>query len=134
MLNRKPNAKSINIRILPDTYNTLMQKKVIAIFGATGAQGGGLARAILNDPNGEFSVRAITRNPDSDKAKALAKLGAEVVAGNIDDIASVKRAFSGAYGAFCVTFFWDHFSAERETAEAKSMAEAASEAGLKHVI
>ena len=112
----------------------MSQKKVIVVFGATGAQGGGLARAILNDPNTEFSVRAVTRNPDSDKAKALAKQGAEVVAGNIDDPESMKRILSGAYGAFFVTFFWDHFSAEKETAEAKNMAAAAKEAGLKHVI
>jgi uncharacterized protein YbjT (DUF2867 family) len=111
-----------------------MQKKVIVIFGATGAQGGGLARAILNDPNSEFSVRAITRNQNSDKAKELAKSGAEVVEGNIDDIGSMKRALQDAYGAYFVTFFWDHFSAERETAEAKNMAQAAREAGLKHII
>jgi uncharacterized protein YbjT (DUF2867 family) len=111
-----------------------MQKKVIVIFGATGAQGGGLARAILNDPNSEFSVRAVTRNQNSEKAKQLAQSGAEVVEGNIDDIGSMKRALQDAYGAFFVTFFWDHFSAERETAEAKNMAEAAKEAGLKHII
>jgi uncharacterized protein YbjT (DUF2867 family) len=111
-----------------------MQKKVIVIFGATGAQGGGLARAILNDRNSEFSVRAVTRNQNSEKAKQLAQSGAEVVEGNIDDIGSMKRALQDAYGAFFVTFFWDHFSAERETAEAKNMAEAAKEAGLKHII
>lgn len=111
-----------------------MQKKVIAIFGATGAQGGGVARAILNDPDSEFSVRAVTRNADSEKAKELAKMGAEVVTGNIDDVDSMKRILEGAYGAFFVTFFWDHFSAEKETAEAKSMASVAKEAGLKHVI
>lgn len=112
----------------------MAQKKVIVVFGATGAQGGGLARAILNDPNSEFSVRAVTRNPESDKAKELAKRGAEVVAGDIDDVESMKRALNGAYGAFFVTFFWDHFSAEKETNEAKNMAAAAKDAGLKHVI
>src|SRR5687767_1486406 len=111
----------------------MAQKKVIVVFGATGAQGGGLARAILNDSNSEFSVRAVTRNPESDKAKELAKRGAEVVAGNIDDMESIKRALNGAYGAFFVTFFWDHFSAEKETNEAKNMAAAAKDAGLKHV-
>jgi uncharacterized protein YbjT (DUF2867 family) len=112
----------------------MSDKKVIVVFGATGAQGGGLAHAILNDKDSEFSVRAVTRNPDSDKAKALAKLGAEVVAANIDDAESMKRALKDAYGAYFVTFFWDHFSAERETAEAKNMALAAKDAGLKHVI
>lgn len=112
----------------------MSEKKIIAILGATGAQGGGLARAILNDPSGGFAVRALTRDVNSDKAKALAKLGAEVVAADVDDIESLKRAFAGAYGAYCVTFFWDHFSPEKEMAEAKAMAEAAKDAGLKHVI
>jgi uncharacterized protein YbjT (DUF2867 family) len=111
-----------------------MGKKVIAVVGATGAQGGGLARAILNNAAGDFMVRALTRNPASDKAKALAALGAEVVETDIDDVESLKRAFSGAYGAFCVTFFWDHFSPAREGAQAKNMAAAAADAKLQHVI
>ena len=112
----------------------MTQKKIITVFGATGAQGGGLARAILNDSNSEFAVRAVTRDPNSDKAQALAALGAEVVAGNVDDPESLKRVLSGAYGAYFVTFFWDHFSPEKETAEVKQLADAAREAGLKHVI
>jgi uncharacterized protein YbjT (DUF2867 family) len=111
-----------------------MAKKIIAVFGATGAQGGGLARAILNDKNSEFAVRAITRDTNSDKAKALAAMGAEVVAADIDDPKSMQKALEDAYGAYFVTFFWAHFSAEKETAEAKNMAEAAKLAGLKHVI
>ena len=109
-------------------------KKVIAVLGATGAQGGGLVRAILEDPQGGFVVRAITRDAGSEKAKALAALGAEVVAANVDDAASLERAFAGAYGAFCVTFFWDHFSPEKELAQAAAMARAAKQAGLAHVI
>ena len=112
----------------------MADKKIIAVFGATGAQGGGLARAILNDKNSEFSVRAITRDANSDKAKELEKLGAEVVTADIDDPASMKKALAGAYGAYFVTFFWSHYSAEKETEEAKNMAAAAKEAGLKHVI
>jgi len=109
-------------------------KKVIAVVGATGAQGGGLVRAILNDKSGEFAARAITRDVSAPKAKELAQLGAEVVAGDVDDVDSLKRAFSGAYGVFCVTFFWNHFSAEKEIAEARNMAEAARTAGVQHVI
>ena len=111
-----------------------MAKKVIVVFGATGAQGGGLAQAILDDQNSEFSVRAVTRDPNSDKAKALAAKGAEIVTADIDDKASIVKALEGAYGAFFVTFFWAHFSPEKEYNEAKNMAEAAKEAGLKHVI
>lgn len=109
-------------------------KKIIAITGATGAQGGGLARAILNDSNSEFTVRALTRNPDSDKAKALADAGAEVVKADIDDYESLRKALDGAYGAYFVTFFWDHFSPEKEKEEVKRMAKAAKETGLQHVI
>ncbi len=112
-----------------------MQKKpVVAIAGATGAQGGGLARAILSDPQSPFAVRALTRNPASAEARALAQLGAEVVAADVDDPDSVARAFIGAYAAYCVTFFWHHFSPERELAQASAMAHAAKKAGLKHVI
>lgn len=111
-----------------------MSKKTIVVFGATGAQGGGLAHAILNDANSEFTVRAITRDVNSDKAKKLAAMGAEVLVGDVDDAVSVQNAMKGAYGAFCVTFFWAHFSPEKEMAEAKVMAEAAKSAGLKHVI
>jgi uncharacterized protein YbjT (DUF2867 family) len=110
------------------------QKKIIAVMGATGAQGGGLVRAILADKDGPFRVRAITRNADSEKSKALARAGAEVVAADVDDPKSLERAFAGAYGAFCVTFFWEHFSPERETAQAKAMADAAKRARLQHVI
>jgi uncharacterized protein YbjT (DUF2867 family) len=109
-------------------------KKIITVFGATGAQGGGLVRAILNDKNGEFAVRAVTRDINSDKAKELASLGAEVVAGDVDDPASVEKALEGAYGAYFVTFFWNHFSPEKEVAEAKTFANAAKKAGLKHAI
>jgi uncharacterized protein YbjT (DUF2867 family) len=108
--------------------------KIITVFGATGAQGGGLAHAILNDKNSEFAVRAVTRDPNSDKAKKLAEMGAEVVAADVDDKQSMVKALQGAYGAYFVTFFWAHFSAEKELAEAKSMAEAAKEANLQHVI
>jgi uncharacterized protein YbjT (DUF2867 family) len=112
----------------------MAEKKIIAITGATGAQGGSLARAILADQNSEFAVRAITRDKNSDKAKALASQGAEVVEANLDDKASLVRAFTGAYGAFCVTNFWEHFSPEKEIQQAKNLAEAAKEAGVKHTI
>ena len=112
----------------------MAEKKIIVVFGATGAQGGGLARAILRDSQGGFAVRAITRHAEGDKARELARLGADLVSADIDDSESMKRAFEGAYGAYCVTFFWAHFSPEKEMAEARSMAEAAKAAGLKHLI
>ena len=112
----------------------MSEKKIIAVLGATGAQGGGLVRAIASDASGEFVARAITRDVNTEKAKALADLGAEVVAGDVDDEESLRQAFDGAYGAYCVTFFWAHLSPEREVAEAGAMAKAAQQAGLQHVI
>jgi uncharacterized protein YbjT (DUF2867 family) len=109
-------------------------KKIIAVVGATGAQGGGLVRAILADKNSPFKPRALTRNVQSDKAKALAAAGAELATVDLDDPATLRRAFDGAHGAFCVTFFWHHFSAEKEIAQAASMAEAAKQTGVQHVI
>jgi len=112
----------------------LADRKIIVVLGATGAQGGGLVRAIQADPAAGFIARAITRDVNSPKAKALAALGAEVVAADVDDAASLERAFAGAHGAYCVTFFWDHFSPDREKAEVRNMAMAAKAANLRHVI
>jgi len=109
-------------------------KQIITVFGATGAQGGGLVRSILEDRDGPFTVRAVTRDAKSDAARALAAAGAEVVAADVDDAAAVARALDGAYGAYFVTFFWAHFSPERELAEARTMAEAARAAGLRHAV
>jgi uncharacterized protein YbjT (DUF2867 family) len=110
------------------------KEKIIAIVGATGAQGKGLVNAILNDSKGEFKVRAITRNATSDKAKELVQRGVEVVEADVEDKESLLKAFAGAYGAYCVTFFWEHFSPEKENLHAKNMAEAAKESGIQHVI
>jgi len=112
----------------------MAERKVIAVVGATGAQGGGVVRAILADPAGGFAARAIVRDVNSDKARALAALGAEVVAGDIDDEASLVRALKGAWGAYLVTFFWAHFSPDKEKAEVRNMASAAKAAGVHHVI
>ncbi len=110
------------------------KQKIIAVVGATGAQGGGLVRAILSDPGSGLTARALTRKVGSDKAKELAKLGAEVVEADLDDVESLKRAFAGAYGAFLVTNYWELFSPEKEMAQVKNMAQAAKHANLQHVI
>jgi uncharacterized protein YbjT (DUF2867 family) len=108
--------------------------KTIAVLGSTGSQGGGLCRAILADPDGGFACRAITRDPSKDKAKEPASKGAEVVQADLDDVESLKKAFAGAYGLYAVTNFWEHFSGEKEKAQAKNIAEAAKAAGVKHVV
>ena len=112
----------------------MADKRIIAVLGATGAQGGGVARAILNDPEGGYAVRAITRNADSPKAQELAAHGAEIVVADLDDERSLEGAFKGAHGAFCVTNFWEHFSPEKEASQIETAARAAKRAGLQHVI
>ena len=112
----------------------MTDKKIIAVAGATGSQGGGLVRAIRADRQGPFTARAVTRDPTSEKARALAALGAEVVQGDVDDAGSLERAFAGAHGAYCVTFFWAHMDPERELAEARNLAQAAKQAKVTHAI
>jgi uncharacterized protein YbjT (DUF2867 family) len=112
----------------------MADKKIIAVVGATGAQGGGLARAILNDPSGEFALRVITRDPSKDSAQALSAAGAEVVRADLHDEESLNHAFDGAYGAYCLTNFWEHFSGETETQQASQQARACAAAGVQHAI
>ncbi len=112
----------------------MADKKIIAVVGSTGSQGGGLVRAILDDPAGGFGARAITRDPNKENARALAAKGAQVVQANLDDVESLKKAFAGAYGVYAVTNFWEHFSGEKEKAQAKNIADAARAAGVKHII
>jgi uncharacterized protein YbjT (DUF2867 family) len=112
----------------------MQNEKIIAVVGATGAQGGGLARAILSDPAGGFAVRALTRHVNSGRANALAGRGADVVFADTDDVNLVTGAFADAWAAFCVTNFWEHCSPEREIMQVRSMALAAQRAGVQHVI
>ena len=109
-------------------------KKIIAVVGSTGAQGGGLARAILADKSGEFTLRAMTRKPDSDNARALANAGAEIVRADMDEPDSLRHAFEGAHGVYCLTSYWEHFSADKEIAQARNLAGAAKQAGVKHAV
>lgn len=121
----------------------MTNEKLIAVVGATGSQGGGLVRAILDDPNHEFRVRALTRSATSEKARALAEAGAEVVEADLDDGPSMRRAFDGADGAFVVTNYWAERTPEEEAtrtraamelAQADTAALAAKQAGVGHVI
>ncbi|MFI5845274.1 NmrA/HSCARG family protein [Catenuloplanes sp. NPDC051500] len=104
----------------------------ISVVGATGLQGGAVVRALLTD--GGFEVRAITRDPASTKARALAELGAEVVAADLGDEASLRAAFAGTDGAFLVTPYWEHMSPAADLAEMANMVSAAQAAGLRHVV
>jgi uncharacterized protein YbjT (DUF2867 family) len=111
-----------------------MSRPILTVFGATGSQGGGLARAVLADPQQRFALRAVTRKPDGEPARALARAGAEVVAADLDDPYSVRRALQGAHGAYFVTNFWEHFSPQRELDQALTLATAAAQAGLRHAV
>lgn len=107
---------------------------LVTVFGATGAQGGGLARAILADPQRRFRLRAVTRRPDSPAARRLARAGAEVFAADLDDDDAVRRALRDAGAAFCMTGYWEHRSPAQEVAQAQAMAQAAADAGVPQVI
>ena len=109
-------------------------KPLITVFGATGTQGGSVARALLQLAERPFRIRAVTRHPGSAAAQDLAERGAEIIAADFDDLHSVQRALRGAYGAFCVTSFWEHRSPERELRQAGRLAEAARRACVGHVI
>jgi uncharacterized protein YbjT (DUF2867 family) len=109
-------------------------KKIIAVLGSTGAQGGGLVRAILDDPDGPFTPRAVTRDAGSAKARALAELGVEVVEASLEDEDSLRRAFEGAHGVYVVTNFWESMSADVELAQAATAARAVKAAGVAHVV
>ena len=110
----------------------MSDQQIITVIGATGTQGGAVARALLSD--NAFAVRAVTRNPDSAKAQALAALGAEVVRAGLEDQDSLFKAFDGAHGAYLVTPFWEHRSPERELAEVRNLIAAAQSAQLQHVV
>jgi uncharacterized protein YbjT (DUF2867 family) len=107
-----------------------MSKKKILVFGATGAQGGSVARTLLE--RGLFDVRAFTRNPDSPAAQKLRDLGAEVVKGDLDDRASIRAALEGVYGVFGVTNFWEHYAKESE--QGNNMINAVAGANVEHFI
>ncbi|XP_004604206.1 nmrA-like family domain-containing protein 1 isoform X1 [Sorex araneus] len=110
----------------------MAQPKLVVVFGATGAQGGSVARALLED--GTFRVRAVTRNPEQRAAKQLRLLGAEVVQGDQDDEASMERALSGAHAAFIVTNYWENCSQEQEVKQGKQLADVAKRLGLQYVV
>lgn len=109
-------------------------RPVIAVVGATGAQGGGLVRALLRDPWRRFTVRALTRQPTGRAARALAQAGADIVEADLDLPGTLAPALDGAHGLFAVTDFWAHFSPERELQQAARLARAAAQAGVRHVI
>lgn len=104
--------------------------KLVLVTGATGTQGGAVAYELLKRG---YEVRGLTRNPDSDRAQALAKRGVEMVQGDFDDTASLASAMEGAYGVFAVTDFWEHGFAT-EVLHGETLVDVASAAGVQHFV
>lgn len=105
-------------------------KKIILVTGATGAQGGSVARALLN--KNQFTVRILTRNKRSAKALVLQEAGAEVFEGNMNNIESLKKAMTGCYGVFGVTNYWEHL--EDEYRLGKNLIDAVSQSFITHFV
>ncbi len=106
--------------------------KIILVTGATGQQGGAVARHLLEEG---WKVRALVRDPKKDTAQALAKQGAELVQGDLYDSASLDKALEGMYGAFSVQNFWlPDVGYEGEIKQGKLFANAANEAGIQHFV
>ena len=113
--------------------------KIITVFGASGQQGGAVARALLSKG---FTVRAVTRDPSNEKVSALKAAGAEIVKGDLGDRSSIEAAVAGAYGVFLVTDYFsllhrlhsDKLAQEEEIAQGKAAADASLRAGVKHLV
>ncbi len=102
----------------------------ILVTGATGRQGGAVAHELLAKG---YRIRAVTRKPDAENARALAKLGAEIVRGDLDDAASLAQAVQGVWGAFSVQNTWEA-GVEREEEQGKRFAKIAKDAGVQHFV
>ncbi|KAK5662186.1 hypothetical protein OQA88_8091 [Cercophora sp. LCS_1] len=111
-------------------------KKIITVFGATGAQGGSVANIFLHDPKlkDTWTVRAVTRDVTKPAAKKLQEQGAEVVSADINDKASLVKAMQGAYAVYAVTNYWEKMDKDLEIAQGHSLVDAARETGVQHFI
>jgi uncharacterized protein YbjT (DUF2867 family) len=107
-----------------------MDRKIILVTGATGNQGGSVAKALLD--NWKFAVRVLTRYPQSPKARMLEQMGAEIVAGDFNDPYSLRNAMHGVYGVFGVTSFWEHFESEYDLG--KNLIDAVKDSAIEHFV
>jgi uncharacterized protein YbjT (DUF2867 family) len=106
------------------------EERLIVVVGATGKQGGAVARSLLDRG---FRIRALTRNPQKTEAQTLADQGAEVVQGDMEDRSSMEQALEGAYGVFSAQNFWET-GYDREVQQGKTVADAAKAAGVEHFV
>jgi uncharacterized protein YbjT (DUF2867 family) len=105
-------------------------ERLIVVCGATGKQGGAVARSLLDR---RFRVRGLTRDPQKPEAQALTEKGAEVVQGDMEDRSAMDRVLEGAYGIFSVQNFWET-GYDREVQQGKTVADAAKAAGVEHLV
>ena len=105
-------------------------RKIVLVTGATGTQGGAVARELVTRG---YSVRGLSRNPGSERALELPKIGIQVVKGDFDEAGSLDAAMQGVYGVFAVTNYWEH-GFEREIAHGRQLVDAAERAGIKHFV
>jgi uncharacterized protein YbjT (DUF2867 family) len=108
----------------------MTNQDIILVTGATGQQGGAIARELLAHG---YRVKAMTRKPESEKARELVRLGAEIVQGDLNDEASLDRALKGAWGVFAVQNTWEA-GVEQEEVQGKRLAEIAKKAGVHHFV
>lgn len=106
--------------------------QVVTVFGSTGSQGGSVVRALLTST--KYTVRAVTRDPNSAKAVALKEKGCEVVRGNLDEAESIRNAVKGAYGVFLVTNYWQDLDKQKEIDQGKRTADICKEERVKHFV
>jgi len=114
----------------PSNAEAGAESKMILVAGATGTQGGAVARELLKR---DYRVRALTRNPDSTRAQVLAELGAELVQGDFNDAESIAAAMSGAHGVFAVTLFWSE-GYQGEVEQGRRLIDEAAKAGVEHFV
>ncbi|WP_433732677.1 NmrA/HSCARG family protein [Nocardia sp. CA-129566] len=108
----------------------MVERELILVTGATGRQGGAVVRHLLARG---MPIRALTRNPDSARARSLAATGVELVQGDMDDVESLERAMIGAHGVYSVQDFWS-VGAEREVQQGRNVADAARGTGVEHLV
>jgi uncharacterized protein YbjT (DUF2867 family) len=108
----------------------MTSNRTILITGVTGNQGGAVAQALQGSG---FNLRGLTRKPDSERAKALARQGMDIVKGDLDDEAALRRALTGAWGVYGVQNAGEA-GVEREEAQGKRLATLAREIGIEHYV
>jgi uncharacterized protein YbjT (DUF2867 family) len=108
----------------------MAKKETVLVTGATGQQGGAVAGELLKHG---YPVKVMTRNPKSEKAQALAKAGAQIIHGDLDDAGSLEKALKGMWGVFAVQNTWEA-GVEKEEVQGKRIAEVARKSGVEHFV